>query len=315
MSPTQPTYVLITPARNEEEFIGLAIRSMIAQTVRPLKWIIVSDGSTDRTDAIAAKYAAAHAWIELLRMPEREERHFGGKALCFQAGHDRVKHLKYDIIGNLDADLSFDNDVFALLMSKFAGNPKLGVAGVPFAEGNGTYNFRFSSVEHVSGACQLFRRECFEAIGGYRPMKGGGLDVVAVLTARMKGWETRTFPEKFCFYHRSMGSAKHNAATISFRLGQKDYRLGRHPLWQLFRGLYQTTRPPLLIGGLMLLSGYLWNALRREPRNVPKEVIDFQRWEQMRRLRQFITRGIWFRKSPDAVSSGKLGQPTAAKVG
>ncbi len=315
MSQTQPTYVLITPARNEEGFIELTIRSMIAQTVWPLKWIIVSDGSTDRTDEIAGKYAAEHAWIELLPMPGRQERHFGGKALCFNAGYERTKHLRYDIIGNLDADLSFENDVFAFLMSKFAENPRLGVAGVPFTEGNGTYDFRFSSVDHVSGACQLFRRECFETIEGYRPMKGGGIDVLAVLTARMKGWETRTFPEKVCFHHRSMGSAKHNAAAISFKLGQKDYMLGRHPLWQLFRALYQTTRPPLIIGGIMLLAGYLWGALRRVAREVPKEVVNFQRREQMQRLRQFIARGICVGKSRNAVSPEKLGQTTAAKVG
>ena len=288
MNQPLPTYVLITPARNEEAFIELTLKSMVAQTVHPLRWVIVSDGSTDRTDEIVRKYTGEHAWIELLRMPERQERHFGGKVLCFNAGWERVKGLKCDVIGNLDADLSFDSDVFGFLLGKFSEYPKLGVAGVPFTEGKGTYDFRFSSVEHVSGACQLFRRECFETIGGYQPMKGGGIDVLAVLTARMKGWQTRTFPEKVCFHHRSMGSAKDSAARISYRLGQKDYLLGRHPLWQLFRAVYQMKRPPYVVGGVTLFAGYFWSVLRRVPRSVPREIVAFQRQEQMQRLKRFL---------------------------
>jgi glycosyltransferase involved in cell wall biosynthesis len=283
-------YVLITPARNEEAFIELTLKSVVAQTLRPLKWVIVSDGSTDRTDDIVGKYAAQHDWIELVRMPVRPERNFGGKVLSFNAGRERVKGLSYDVIGNLDADLSFDADLFAMLMDKFAADPGLGVAGAPFTEGEGTYDFRFSSIEHVSGACQLFRRECFAAIGGYQPMPGGGIDVLAVLTARMKGWRTRTFPERVCFHHRVMGSAKDGAARISYRLGQKDYMLGRHPIWQLFRAFYQMRRPPVILGGLMLFAGYFSFALKRVARLVPEEVVQFQRREQKQRLRAFFRR-------------------------
>src|SRR5262249_44565822 len=153
--------------------IGLTLESMVAQTNPPLKWVIVSDGSTDGTDEIVSSYAAKHEWIELLRMPERKERHFAGKVMAFNAGWERVKSLSYDVIGSLDGDISFDAEYFAFLMAKFAENPRLGVGGTPFTEGRGTYDFRFSSIEHVSGACQLFRRECFDAIGGYTPIRGG----------------------------------------------------------------------------------------------------------------------------------------------
>ncbi len=295
-----PTCVLITPARNEEAYIELTLKSMVAQTVRPLKWVIVSDGSTDRTDEIVRKYTAEHDWIDLVRMPERKERNFGGKVFSFNAGRERVKDLKYDIIGNLDADMSFERDLFEMLMRHFAENPKLGVGGAPFTEGKGTYDFRYSSIEHVSGACQLFRRECFEDIGGYKPMKGGGIDVLAVLTARMKGWQTRTFPERVCFHHRSMGSAKDNPLAISFRLGQKDYLLGRHPLWQLFRSIYQVTRPPLILGGFTLFAGYFWLALKRVERLVPEDVVRFQRREQMARLKNY------FLRQPSAKSSAAV---------
>ena len=284
------SYVLITPARNEQAFIELTIRSVLSQTRRPLKWIIVSDGSTDQTDEIVRQYALEHDWLELLRMPERKERHFGGKVACFRAGLERLKELPYDIIGNLDADMSFEHDVFAFLLSKFAENPRLGVAGPPFTEGKGTYNFRFSSIEHVSGACQLFRRECYEAIGGYTPIKGGGIDVVAVLSARMNGWETRTFTERVCVHHRVMGRAKGNSITTGFQLGEKDYRLGRDPVWQLLRSLYQMTRPPVFIGGVTLMTGYFWAMCRRLERPVPKELVQFQRKDQRRRLKHFALR-------------------------
>ncbi len=98
-----PAYVVVTPARNEARSIELTIRSMVEQTARPLKWVIVSDGSTDGTDDIVKKYAAEHEWIELLRMPEREERHFAGKVYAFNAGHSRVKELPYEVIASLDA--------------------------------------------------------------------------------------------------------------------------------------------------------------------------------------------------------------------
>lgn len=294
MNATLPTYVLITPARNEEAFIELTIKSMIAQTVRPLKWVIVSDGSTDRTDEIVRQYLAQHNWIELVRMQNRGKRNFGGKVLSFNVGRELLKDLSYEVIGNLDADMSFEVGLFEFLMSRFAENPRLGVAGAPFTEGNGTYDFRFSSLEHVSGACQLFRQECFEAINGYTPMEGGGIDVVAVMKARMKGWQTRTFPDYVCYHHRSMGSAKHSVLSAKFKLGQKDYMLGRHPLWQMFRCFYQMARHPLILGGGALLAGYWWAWLKRVERPVSRELVEFQRREQMLRLKKFLGRLLPF---------------------
>jgi biofilm PGA synthesis N-glycosyltransferase PgaC len=288
VSENLPAYVLITPARNEEEFIGVTIQCMIRQTALPLKWVIVSDGSTDRTDDIVRRYAEDHNWIEFVRMPDRTERSFGGKALSFNAGLERVRDLRYAIVGNLDADMSFDSDLFAFLLKKFRENEKLGVAGVPFTEDRSIYDFRFSSIEHVSGACQLFRRECLEAIGGYTPMKRGGIDVLAVLTARMKRWETRTFPERVCVHHRSMGSARQGAVPAKFALGEKDYLLGRHPIWELFRACYQMTRRPVIVGGMALLAGYLWCLVRRVERSVPTEVVAFQRREQIERLKGLL---------------------------
>jgi glycosyltransferase involved in cell wall biosynthesis len=285
-------YLLITPAKNEATFIELTIQSVISQTVRPVRWIIINDGSTDRTADIVERYAQQHDWIELLQMPERQNRDFASKADCVNAAYGYAKHLDYDIVGSLDADISFDQNYFAFLLEKFVEDPRLGLAGTPFSENGKTYDYRFSSTHHVSGACQLFRRECFEGIGGYTPVKGGGIDVIAVLGARMKGWRTQTFTEKTCSHHRLMGSAQERRKTLAvFKAGQKDYRLGFHPLWEIFRSVYQMTRKPYVISGVLLFTGYSWAMLRRSRRSVNRELLKFQREDQMRRLRKFFNFG------------------------
>lgn len=281
------TYVLVTPARNEAQFIRLTLESVVRQTVRPARWAIVSDGSTDGTDEIVSAYAAQHPWIELVRMPERRERHFAGKVHAFNAGYAAVAQVNYDVIGSLDADISFDEEYFAFLLEKLAANPRLGLVGTPFKD-RSVYDYRFVSIEHVSGACQLFRRECFEAIGGYQPSKQGGVDHIAVLTARMKGWQTRTFTEKICLHHRDIGSAAHGFWKARYKVGTLDYALGGHPLWELFRTVYQMTKKPYIVGGLLLLAGYVSAAFKRADRPVSHELVEFRRREQMQRLRRFL---------------------------
>jgi glycosyltransferase involved in cell wall biosynthesis len=283
------SYILITPARNEEAFIELTIKSVVKQTIRPLRWTIVSDGSIDGTDAIVGRYTKEHDWIELLRVPPHESRDFAGKVGAFNVGYSYLEGLRYDLIGSLDADLSFDEDYFAFLLSQFERDPNLGLAGTPFSEGGVAYDYRFSSRAHVSGACQIFRRECFEAIGGYVPLPGGGIDVIAVLSARVKGWRTCTFPEKQCVHHRPMNSANDSRKFIVyFKLGRRAFRLGYHPLWQVFRCTYQLTRTPYIMAGAALFCGYFWSMVVCEKRPVPMELILFQRRDQMRRLREFI---------------------------
>lgn len=285
-------YVLITPAFNEAAFIEMTIHSVIAQTHRPLKWVIVSDGSTDGTDDIVKKYLPDHPWMTLVRTPERKERHFAGKVMAFNAGYEKVKGLNYDIIGNLDADITFEKDYFDFLIEKFAENPGLGVAGTPFVENGKHYDFRFASTEHVSGACQLFRKACFEEIGGYIPIKGGGIDWTAVTTARMKGWKTRTFTEKTCLHHRMIGTGDGGRLMAQYKYGRKNYFLGGHPLWHLSRCIFQMKNKPFIIGGLFLLWGYFWAFATRTQRAVSPELMKFYRNEQMQRLKNIFRKAI-----------------------
>lgn len=287
------SYVLITPARNEEEHIEKTIRSVVSQTILPKKWVIVSDGSTDRTDSIVKEFASEHPWIQLLRMPEHRDRQFAAKVHCFKAGHRDVDGLSHDIIGNLDADITFDPDYFEFLLARFEENPRLGVAGTPFVElTSDTYNYNYANIEHVSGACQLFRKECFDEIGGYIPIKGGGIDWTAVTTARMKGWKTRTFTEKTCLHHRPIGTAESGKLMAWFKHGKKDYFLGGHPVWEIFRSIFQMKSRPFLFGGLFLLSGYTWALVSRMDRPIPKELMRFHREEQMQRLKNILIGSI-----------------------
>ena len=286
-----PAYVVITPARNEAEFIELTLKSMVAQTVRPVKWVIVSDGSTDGTDEIVHRYQEENPWIELVRMPERQERHFAGKVLAFNAGYAKVKDVPHEVIVSLDGDTSFGADYFEFLLGKLSEDPSLGLVGTPFEEAErATYDYRFVSIEHVSGACQVFRRECFEGIGGYVPVKGGGIDHIAVLTARMKGWKTRTFLDKLYQHHRRMGTAQRGRLAARFRFGIQDHALGGHPLWEIFRVFYQMTKKPYLLGGTMLGVGYFWAMVSGAPRPISPELVAFRRREQMQRLKRFLTR-------------------------
>jgi biofilm PGA synthesis N-glycosyltransferase PgaC len=301
-------YVLVTAAKNEAAFIEQTIKSVVSQTVKPLRWVIVSDGSTDETDVIVSRYAVECNWIELIRMPTRTERHFAGKVHAFNAGLASVVGLPYRFVGALDADITFDPEYFAFLLGKLHENTRLGLVGTPFEEEGVTYDYRFASVEHVSGACQFFRRECFEAIGGYRAMKSGGIDLVAVLSSRMHGWEVRTFPERTCSHHRKQGSAVRSGLSVIYNDGRKDYLLGADPLWQVFRAVFRFRKRPFLIGGLALLTGYMWPMLLRRPRTAPADVIAFRREDQRQRLR-VIVRGLLGAPVSTARSAGATRTP------
>ncbi|NPU84672.1 MAG: glycosyltransferase family 2 protein [Syntrophaceae bacterium] len=285
------TYVLITPARNEEAFIGQTIESVISQTILPKKWIIVSDGSTDRTDEIVTQHLAKNPWIELLRMPEHRDRHFAAKVSCFNAGYDKVKNIPYNIIGNLDADVTFDSTYFEYILSRFIEDPNLGVAGTPYLErGSHSYKDSYVDIHHVHGQIQMFRRQCYEDIGGYTPIKGGGIDWVAVTTARMKTWKTYSFQDKVFIHHRRMGTGGNSVLESQFNYGKKNYFLGSHPLWHLFRSLYQMTKKPYVIGGLLLLAGYNWAFLTGVEKPISNDLIKYYRKEQMDRLKELAFR-------------------------
>jgi len=291
-------YVLITPARNEEAFITKTLDSVVTQTVLPERWVIVDDSSTDRTPEIVETYTKRHPWIELVRRAQDPDRNFASKAHAVALGFERVNSVQFEIVGNLDADVSFEADYMEFVMQKFAEDPDLGVAGTPFTQ-DGNYDSSKDSFEgenYVAGPCQLFRHECFQEIGGYVPNRAGGLDWIAVMTARMKGWKVKAFPEKRFHHYRTLGTARKGPLRALFSYGEKDYYLGGSPVWQLFRVAYRMTKRPVLLGGLALLFGYCWAAMRRMKRAVTPELMHFHRREQMKKLRAIFRTILRFKK-------------------
>jgi biofilm PGA synthesis N-glycosyltransferase PgaC len=290
-------YVLITAAKNEEKFIGGTIQSMVAQTCLPERWVIVDDGSADRTAEIVRGYMKEYAWIDLVQRPQRKDRNFAGKVHAFNEGLARCESLQFELIGNLDADITFGVDHFEFLLSKFAEESALGVAGTAYLqEGWDSTRDSFEGQESVHGACQLFRVQCFREIGGYQPSRCGGIDWIAVITARMMGWKTRNYVEKRFYHHRIMGTADRSSVGAMFDYGTKDYLLGGSPIWELFRVGYRVAKPPLVFGGLAILIGYCTAALRRMERPVSTELIRFHRREQMAKLRLILLALIRFKK-------------------
>ncbi len=291
-------YVLITSARNEEAFIGRTLDSVVTQTRLPERWIIVDDGSVDRTAEIAAGYTKRFPWITLIRNSRREGRNFAAKADAVNHAMAEMGDLDFDVLGNLDADTSFGPDYLEFLLQRFFENPQLGVAGTPFIQ-DGDYDSSRDSFEgenYVAGPCQLFRRECFREIGGYVANPAGGVDWIAVMTARLKGWTVKSFPDKRYHHHRSMGTAGRSEFSAQFSYGEKDYYLGNSPIWQLFRVTYRLGKKPYLTGGLALGLGYLWAAIKRVKRPVSDELMRFHRADQMKKLKSILRSVLQLKK-------------------
>jgi poly-beta-1,6-N-acetyl-D-glucosamine synthase len=284
--PLTVKYVLITSARNEEAFIAKTLDSVVAQTQLPEKWIITDDGSTDRTAEIVEAYTARFPWILLVRRLNRPDRHFTGKADAVNGAFKFLETMSFDVVGNLDADVSFEPDLMGFLMQKFSSDLQLGVAGVPYIEGSfDSARDSFEGENFVAGQIQLFRRQCFKEIGGYVKSRSGGVDWIAVMTARMKGWKVRSFSEKRFIHHRMMSSAERGMFSAYFSYGQKDYYLGGSPVWEIFRVAFRALKRPFLVGGLFMFCGYCHAALTRMPRPVSLELMRFHRHNQLKKLR------------------------------
>jgi glycosyltransferase involved in cell wall biosynthesis len=292
-------YVLITSARNEEAFIGMTLGCVAAQTQLPERWIVVDDGSSDRTAEIVESHSKKLPWLTLIRNPKRESRNFAAKADAVNAALARMAEVGFDVLGNLDADVTFEPDYMEFLMQKFAADPKLGVAGTPFTQAGGYDSTRdsFEGESFVAGPIQLFRRDCFREVGGYVASPAGGVDWIAVMTAKMKGWTARSFAGKRFHHHRLMGTAQKGPVAALFAYGQKDYYLGGSPVWQLFRVTYRLAKKPYLIGGLALLAGYLWAAVRRVKRPIPPELVRFNRAGQMKKLKAILRSVLRMKKA------------------
>lgn len=282
-------YVLITPARNEEALVEKTIHSVLSQTRLPKKWVVVSDGSTDRTDDIVDRYEGDNSLLKLLRIERRGQRDFGGKVAAFNAGYKELAATTYQFIGNLDADVSFAEDYFERLLDEFNTHLALGIGGgLIFELVAGEYVPQDISLNSVAGAVQLFRRTCFEAIGGYPHLPGGGIDSAAEIMARTKGWEVRTVPGLRVLHHRRVTIGTSHIWKTRFRQGVNNYVLGYHALFQLASSVYRMRRKPYIWGGALSLLGYCWAGLSGRQILMPREAVAHLRSEQLARLRRAL---------------------------
>lgn len=282
-------FVIITPAHNEEALIVHTAEAMIAQTVRPLRWVIVNDASTDRTRELVEGFAREHSFIEVVNLERAAGRHFGNKVRAFNAGLERVQGVDYEFVGNLDADMSLAPDYFQKLLAQFDVNPKLGIGGgMVHTTINGQFVSQEVALDSVAGAVQLFRRKCFEQIGGYRALPLGGIDAAAEIAARMHGWMTRTFPELPAWEHRFTGSATASPLKSRLKEGKRLYSLGYSPLFFLVRCLYRFRERPFLLGSLVAYWGFVMSAVGRTPIAVSPEMVSFLRAEQHGKLKRLI---------------------------
>jgi glycosyltransferase involved in cell wall biosynthesis len=277
------TYVVITPVRNEAEFIEKTLLSMCQQTISPVEWVIVNDGSTDETADIVARYAAQHAWIRLVNRQDRGARQRGrGVIEAFYAGHATLACPDYDLIVKLDGDLSFEPTYFESLLREFASNPRLGIAGGGVYERlDGEHWVLQAARHHVRGPTKVYRRACFDAIGGLVPALGW--DGVDEWKALMLGWEVQSFLELKVCHYRWTGAAT-GALKSRVEQGYGAHYMSYHPLFTVARGVRYMFVRPYLVGGIVFIAGYLVAWLRGQPRLSDPSLNRYIRRAQMKQL-------------------------------
>jgi len=278
-------YVLITAAYNEETYIEKTIISVINQKQLPVQWIIVSDNSTDETENIVTKYLSDYKFIKLVINKRKEGRNFASKVYALNTGINNLTVQDYNFIGILDADVTFEADFYSTLISEFEKNEKLGIAGGDYYDiVKGKNVYVKPSPYSIRGATQFFRRDCFQNIGGLTPMKYGGEDALACYAARMNGWEIKNFEELVVLHLRPTGTVGGNILRARFRDGFVEYHLGYHPLFQFVKCLKRLKTKPLFIGSLLRFVGYWCAFIKKEKRNLSKELIDFIKKDQIDRV-------------------------------
>jgi len=287
--------MIISPVRNEEAHLRETIESVAAQTVQPARWIIVNDGSNDRTGAIAQQAAEAHAWISVVQRADRGFRRSGGGVIeTFYDGFKLLDGEAWDYLVKLDGDLSFAPDYFEKCLEKFEQQPALGIGGgiicvetggVAHVESKGDPAF------HVRGATKIYRRACWDAIGGL--LREAGWDTLDEIKANMLGWRTFTFGDLRLIHHRETGGADGTWKNW-VKNGRANYVVGYHPLFMLCKCARRLFEQPYVVVAAGLLYGFFSGYLRRAPCIQEPDVIRYLRRQQLRRL--FFQSSIWVDK-------------------
>lgn len=276
-------YVIITPIRDEEAFIEKTIQSVTSQTILPAQWIIVNDGSTDLTGPIVDKYVEQYPWIHVVHRENRGFRSAGGGVIeAFYAGYHVLKEKDWSYLVKLDGDLSFESDYFEKILDYFQHFHDLGVAGgLIYNLVNGALLAERHPLFHVRGATKIYKRECWDAIGGL--LIAPGWDTLDEVKANMLGWKSRTFRDLKVTHYRYTGAADGQWRSC-VKYGRANYISGYHPLFMALKCLRRVLHKPILLGAFAIGYGYVSGYLKRVPQVDDKALIRFLRKQQMNKI-------------------------------
>lgn len=276
-------YVVVTPARNEGEYIDQTITSMLGQTVLPRLWVIVDDGSTDDTADIVERMTAGIDWVQLVRRADRGQRSAGtGVMAAFKDGLDRVGGSAWEYLVKLDADLRFEQSYFEDCLAPFDSDANLGIAGGKIYD---VYSDRLvhdsHPAFHVRGATKIYRRACWEDIGGL--VEAPGWDTLDEVKANQEGWTTRTLFDCPIYQLRPTGEAAGSWSNWS-KNGAAAYRSGYHPAFVLARAARRLVQPPSITAPTALIWGYTQAWLSKIDRIDDPELLRYVKQQQWNRL-------------------------------
>jgi len=280
---TDTRYVVITPVRDEEKYLPFTIESMVGQTVRPLEWVIVDDGSKDGTGRVIDEATRQHSWIRGIRRQDRGYRKWGAGIIeAFYDGFHALTCANWEFMAKMDGDLSFEPGYFAGMFDKFEQNIRLGIGGgYLYHVDNGQRALEQNPTFHVRGGAKIYRRACWEAIDGL--WVGPGSDTVDEVKANMLGWSTRSFLDLQIQHHRWTGAAYGRWGGI-VKNGKTDYVSGYHPLFLLAKCVARLAQRPFLVGSVALLYGYVSAYLQRIPRVNDPQLIKYLQHQQLAKL-------------------------------
>ncbi len=262
------TYILVSPVRDEAKYVERTLSTVAGQSLRPLRWIIVDDGSVDETPQIVQRYADKFRWIQVVRVTPSSNRQPGGAVIrAFNVGYDLVRDDNFEFIVKLDCDLDLPPDYFESLSERFASDPRLGIASGIYLE-DGPHGWRPIELPsyHAAGAAKMIRTECFRQIRGF--VVSRGWDTVDEIKAQVFGWKTCHFDDLRFRHLKKEGSAI-GALPTGVMHGEVYYLTGGGKLFFTLKVLDRIVNcPPFLLGGMALLWGYVKSAILRRKRLV-----------------------------------------------
>lgn len=292
MGSTELRFAVVTPARNEAPRIAATIAAMRAQTVRPERWVIVDDGSDDRTGDVARAAAQGADWIVTVRREPSADPGFASKVRAFRRGLEALDGVDHDLLANLDADVTFDADYFERLAAEFANRTSLGVAGGRIVvDVDGHRHDHRSSPNNVSGAVQCIRRRCYDDVGGFLLLERGGEDAALQITARSRGWEVDTIDELVVVHHGPVLNRQTSLLAAFWSRGIVNRGLGYDPAFMAVSSIYRFADRPYVVGGLAYFAGFMWALVRGAKPVLPADTAAFLRVEQRTRLRRLVPIG------------------------